>query len=161
MPATRSLFTVSYEGTDLPTFIERLHVAGVRTLVDVRELPLSRKPGFSKRSLSDALLAADVAYVHMPALGCPRWIRDRYRTDRDWQLYTRDFLQHLRSCKSSVHELLKLSRAKTVALMCFEADFSMCHRTYVARAVAHAGGPPIHHLTAKTVVPDSTLRHAA
>lgn len=161
MQAASTLLTVSYEGSDLRSFIERLRGAGVRTLVDVRELPLSRKRGFSKRGLSDALAAVNVTYMHMPALGCPRWIRDRFRVDGDWQSYTRDFLEHLRTCKTSVHELVTLSRAQTIALMCFEADFSMCHRTFVARAVTRAGGPPVYHLTAKTTVPDSTLRRAA
>lgn len=161
MQTASTLLTVSYEGIDLPSFIRRLRHAGVQTLVDVRELPLSRKRGFSKRGLRDALAAANVSYLHVPMLGCPRWIRDRYRGDADWQAYTRDFLEHLRTCKASVQELVVLSRAQTIALMCFEADYSLCHRTYVARAVARAGGPPVYHLTSRTTVPDSKLRRAA
>ncbi len=42
------LYTLGYEGLSLAEFFDRLAQAGVSRLVDVRELPLSRRPGFSK-----------------------------------------------------------------------------------------------------------------
>jgi len=61
----------------------------VKTVVDVRELPLSRKKGFSKSAFCDALSAHGIAYLH--ALGCPKPIRNPYKADGNWQTYTRDF----------------------------------------------------------------------
>ncbi len=72
------LYTFGYEGLDLDAFLARLGAAGVCQVVDVRELPLSRKKGFSKRALAAALAAHDIEYLHMPALGCPKPIRARY-----------------------------------------------------------------------------------
>ncbi|MBK6650144.1 MAG: DUF488 domain-containing protein [Betaproteobacteria bacterium] len=48
------LFTLGYEGLTIDAFIARLQAAQVKTVVDVRELPLSRKKGFSKTGLPQA-----------------------------------------------------------------------------------------------------------
>jgi uncharacterized protein (DUF488 family) len=156
-----ALFTVHYEGLGLADFVEALNLHSVRSLVDVRELPLSRKRGFSKTPLRHVLTAAGISYRHTPNLGCPKPIRERYRVDGDWARYTEDFLIHLRTQGEAIRELVMLTRKTTTALMCFEADPSLCHRTFVARAVTAAGGPPVWHLAAKTANPDLPFLRAA
>ncbi len=158
---TNYLYTFGYEGLDIEAFVSRALQAGVRTIVDVRELPLSRKKGFSKTAFRERLAVAGIGYFHAPALGCPKLVRDRYREDADWQRYTRDFLTYLLTQDATVRELAKLSRATTACLVCFEADHTMCHRSYVARAAHRAGGLSIKHLRFKTAVLDQALRVAA
>jgi uncharacterized protein YeaO (DUF488 family) len=99
--------------------------------------------------------------LHAPSLGCPKRIRDRYRNDSNWLRYTRDFLAYLKTQDATVRELAKLSRKTTACLVCFEADYSMCHRTYVARAANLTGAPSIKHLNAKTAALDLPLRAVA
>jgi uncharacterized protein (DUF488 family) len=161
MKSAPALYTVHYEGMDTTTFLATLNMHGVRCLVDVRELPLSRKRGFSKTPLRFLLSEAGIAYQHVPALGCPKPIRDRYRADSNWARYTKDFMAHLRGQGASIQELVSQSRTTTAALMCFEADYLLCHRTYVARAVAAAGGPPVWHLGIKTASLDLPLLRVA
>lgn len=163
MKSAQRLLTAGYEGCDIGGFMATLLDSGVRTVVDVRELPLSRKKGFSKSAFSAALAHAGMAYLHAPALGCPKPIRDRYRADLDWQAYTRDFLAHLQTQEAPVRELVKLSRSTTACLVCFEADYTLCHRTYVARAARQHGGPEVWHLQAhtKTASPDRHLKAVA
>ena len=55
-----ALFTFGYEGLSIEDFVARLTLSGVREVFDVRELPLSRKRGFSKKSLAAALEAAGI-----------------------------------------------------------------------------------------------------
>ena len=43
------IFTIGYEGTTVPEFIAALKGAGVERVIDVRALPLSRRPGFLSR----------------------------------------------------------------------------------------------------------------
>jgi len=43
-----NLFTIGYEGLNTDDFMALLFEHGIETVVDVRALPLSRKPGFSK-----------------------------------------------------------------------------------------------------------------
>jgi hypothetical protein len=75
------IHTLGYEGATLAEFITRLKMAGIMTVADVRQMPLSRKRGFSKTALAAALEKVGIDYVHIPALGCPKPIRERYRLD--------------------------------------------------------------------------------
>ena len=63
--------------------------------------------------------------------------------------------------KNLLRELVKIAQATPACLVCFEADYSTCHRTYVARAARQLGGPTIMHLTAKTALPDLGFQQAA
>ncbi len=77
------LMTIGYEGLTVAGFLDLLRRCRVSRLVDVRELPISRKPGFAKAALSAAIEARGIRYEHLVALGCPREIRHRYREDGD------------------------------------------------------------------------------
>jgi len=155
------LYTFGYEGLDIDRFVSRLVAIKIDRVADVRELPLSRKRGFSKKAFAEALNTAGIAYTHIPALGCPKTIRDRYRADNNWYIYTKAFNAHLASQSPAVSELAKASRAMTTCLVCFEADFNYCHRSFVARAVTKAGGPATAHITPTAVIADAPLLAAA
>lgn len=161
MNRLKHLYTIGYEGQTVETFLRRLSDIGIRTLVDIRELPLSRKRGFSKRALAAALANHNIAYVHMPSLGCPKPVRARYKIDDDWSRYTRGFIAHLSTQDVSIRELAKITRTTTACLMCFEADFTRCHRSLVARAATEVGSPRVVHITAQTAIPDSARREVA
>jgi uncharacterized protein (DUF488 family) len=161
MAKTTSLYTFGYEGLTLKTFITRLKEAGVRTIIDVRELPLSRKKGFSKRAFAEALHGAGIAYAHMPALGCPKPIRDAYRADGNWSAYTRKFMAYLDQQGAAVAEVAKIARATSACLVCFETDFNYCHRSMVARAAIRASGSAVVHLAARTAIPEVPAKVAA
>lgn len=161
MTKTTSLYTFGYEGLTLEAFIARLKEIGVRTIIDVRELPLSRKKGFSKRAFAEALHGAGIAYAHMPALGCPKPIRDAYRADGNWSTYTRKIMGYLAQQAAAVTEVAKIARTTSACLVCFEADFNYCHRSMVARAAARAGVPAVVHLTARTAIPEISAKAAA
>jgi len=64
-----SVFTIGYEGLGIDVFKALLAERGIETVVDIREVPWSRKPGFSKQPLESALRLAGIGCVHMVALG--------------------------------------------------------------------------------------------
>jgi len=150
------IFTIGYEGLDLPRFISLLAHHGVETLVDIREMPLSRKPGFSKTALRGALNLSGVEYTHIAALGCPKDVRNQYRADGDWSRYKKGFLRYLESQETAVAELAALSASSNCALLCFEADHNYCHRSMVANAVAAVSGSTVKHIA--TSLPIKTAR---
>jgi uncharacterized protein (DUF488 family) len=156
-----TLFTLGYEGLTIEAFIACLQAAQVKTVVDVRELPLSRKKGFSKSAFCSALTTHGIAYLHAPALGCPKPIRNQYKADGNWQTYAKDFLKYIKTQDASLRELVKIAHATPSCLVCFEADFSTCHRTFVARAARQLGGPVVTHLTARTTFPDLGFQQVA
>jgi uncharacterized protein (DUF488 family) len=157
----KQIFTFGYEGLSLDVFLARLSAAGVKTVIDVRANPLSRKRGFSKRGLAAALQEVGIEYTHARAMGCPKPVRDRYKEDGDWAAYTRGFLAHLKHQQVALTELVRAAKASTSCLICFEADFNTCHRTFVARAAAPVGAFQVTHLTDRTMIPDETARSAA
>ncbi len=63
--------------------------------------------------------------------------------------------------KPALGTAAKIARATTACLVCYEADHTRCHRTYVARAAHQLGAPDVKHLTARTATPDQPLRLVA
>ena len=70
----------------MPEFLDALKGAGVEQVIDVRALPLSRRPGFSKSPLRAALAEAGIDYVHLKALGTPAHGRQAARAGRQEDL---------------------------------------------------------------------------
>ena len=84
---SRPLYSIGYEKTLLRDVVGTLTAAGVATLIDVRDRPISRRPGFSKRQLAAAVEEAGMRYVHLQALGTPpegRLANRRREWDRFW-----------------------------------------------------------------------------
>lgn len=157
----KTLYTFGYEGLSIDSFIARLKAVGVETVYDVRELPLSRKKGFSKTSFGIALRDAGIEYIHLPIFGCPRPIRDQYRNDGNWNRYEKAFNSYLAKQMAEVKVLARSAHETTACLVCFESDFNFCHRSIVANSVARVGGPAVSHLTAKAISADPIVRAAA
>ncbi|MGO4550291.1 DUF488 family protein [Lysobacter sp. 2RAF19] len=153
-----TLRTFGYEGLEVDQFIRRLRAAGVRNVVDVRELPLSRKRGFSKKAFAENLADAGIGYSHMPGLGCPKDIRNAYKEDGDWPKYEKAFSAHLATRNADVRDLADIASASASCLICFEADFTRCHRRLVALATAKHRDLDVVHLTIKTAVPETRHR---
>src|SRR5439155_10722367 len=124
------IFTIGYEGTTVPEFIKALKTAGVERVIDVRALPLSRRPGFSKTPLRHALSEAGIDYVHLKALGTPPAGREAARKHRDEEL-KRIYANQLELPEAIVQaaQMLDLAAEMPSALMCMERDPTHCHRT--------------------------------
>ena len=130
---------VGYEGLDQDGLASKLRLRGVRTLVDVRLNPISRKRGLSKTALRDRLEADGIAYEHLPALGNPRDNREGFgevggkaaaeARNRFTELLGSD------AARDALDRVITLSEAGTVALLCFEADETRCHRELVLSAL--------------------------
>ena len=148
------LFTIGYEGATPDRLIATLLGAGVTTLVDVRDLPNSRRPGFAKRALSEALERAGIGYRHVRALGTPPEGRAAARAGRTGEM-KRIFGARLAGmeAQAAVAALAGEAREARLCLLCLEADPNVCHRTLVAEAVASPGGIAIVHLHTAGVLP--------
>ncbi|SFB02535.1 Protein of unknown function, DUF488 [Collimonas sp. OK607] len=143
-----NVFTIGYEGLDIDAFMSLLAEHGIDTIVDVRELPLSRKVGFSKKALANVLNLSGREYVHMVDLGCPKLVRNRYREDGNWKRYTEGFMKYLKTQDDAIAELSALAASANCALLCYEADSNFCHRSMVANAVKEYCGARVMHIKA-------------
>ena len=131
------IFTIGYEGTTMDEFLAALKAAGVERLIDVRALPLSRRPGFSKSPLRAALEEAGIEYVHLKALGTPAEGRSAARAGRHADL-ERIYAGQLELPEAIVQgaQMIDLAKEKPSALLCFEREPAHCHRTLLLDAVA-------------------------
>jgi uncharacterized protein (DUF488 family) len=131
------IFTIGYEGTTVPELIAVLQNAGVERVIDVRALPLSRRPGFSKSPLRAALEEAGIDYVHLKALGTPAEGRNAARAGRhaDMERIYAGQLE-LPEAMAQSGQMLELAAEKPSALLCMEREPAHCHRTLLLDAVA-------------------------
>jgi hypothetical protein len=143
-------FTIGYEGSSFEGYLNRLIKHGVTTLVDVRRNPLSRKYGFSKKTLSSTVANLGIEYVHMPELGIASEQRQDIKTATDYKrLFDRYERIELKQNAITLDRLREIANThKRVAITCFEADACMCHRGRVAQALScHAEwNHPIKHI---------------
>lgn len=141
------LATIGYEGASLKDFLATLKEAGVETLIDVRELAISRRQGFSKTALSTALEESDIKYVHLRALGDPKEGRDAAKAG-DYTTFERVFKRHLRTveAKAGVAAAVELARSSNACLMCYERDQERCHRSIVANVISDRLQVSVLHL---------------
>ncbi len=131
------IFTIGYEGTTVPEFLSALQQAGVKRVIDVRAVPNSRRPGFSKSPLRAALAEVGIDYVHLRALGTPADGRAAARAGRHEEL-KRIYAGQLElpEAMAEAAQMLDLAREKPSALLCYERDPTHCHRSLLLQSVA-------------------------
>lgn len=135
-------FTIGYEGSSFEGYLNRLIKNNVKTLVDVRRNPLSRKYGFSKKTLSETVEKLDIAYIHIPQLGISSDQRQELNTQADYdRLFASYEKNELKKNKAALDQLFEIVKdRKRVAITCFEAHVCMCHRGRVAKALQQLPG---------------------
>lgn len=127
------LVTIGYEGRTIDELVDVLVRAGVETVADVRQNPVSRKSGFSKRQLASRLEDVGISYVHEKTLGNPGENREGFR--RGESEARRRFVEHLGDASDALSRITDLMDTSSVALLCYERSHSQCHRGLVAAAV--------------------------
>ena len=142
------LFTLGYEKRSLEEFLALLRHERIDVVVDVRDVPWSHKPGFSKRPLSEAVAGAGLEYVHAGFAGNPKALRKTARdNDEAIRLYAKHLKEHpdiLSRMDAVLDPLLATSRRP--CLVCFERDPRDCHRSVLARVWAARGDAAVCHL---------------
>ena len=131
------IFTIGYQGSTQPELIAALKAAGVERVIDVRAVPLSRKAGFSKNILANGLREAGIDYVHLRALGTPP--EGRYAARKNDRAVLERVYAHQLELPEAIAEaamMRDLVTEKPSALLCFERDPAICHRTLLLKSVA-------------------------
>ena len=129
------IFTIGYEATTMVEFIAALHKAGVERVIDVRAVPLSRRPGFSKNVLAASLKDAGIDYVLLKNLGTPKPGRDAAKKG-DVATLERVYETQLGvpEAQAEAAQMRALAAEKPSALVCFERNPEHCHRTLLLAA---------------------------
>lgn len=148
--------TIGYEGTDIADFVSFLSDLQIDVLYDVRELPSSRKRGFSKNGLASTLEEIGIEYIHSRSLGDPKPGRDAARRG-DYKEFERVFRSHLSGDQavSAFDELVEVASEKFVCLMCYERDPNTCHRNILIEKILIDHNFKVTHLG----VPENYLKN--
>ena len=130
------VFTIGYEGSTQAELIAALKAANVALLADVRVVPLSRRPGFSKNILASGLRKAGIDYVGLKALGTPPEGREAARRGNHAKL-AEVYAGQLELPEAMLQgaRLKEMARERPTALLCFERDPHGCHRSLLVEAI--------------------------
>lgn len=144
------LITIGYEGKLPKDIFAALICCGTDVLCDVRKNAISRKQGFSKKALSSACVQLNIEYRHLPAFGIDSSLRKALSTSGEYAelfaTYKRTVLMETTVQQQSL--LAELKSGKSIALLCFEKDPAMCHRSRLVDALVEKSGKKIivYHL---------------
>lgn len=139
--------TIGYEGCTIDDVLVELREAKVGLLIDVRAVPQSRKPGFSKRQLAAGLAESGIEYVHLQGLGTPKPGRDAVRAGHPERMEV-IFREHMASdrAQAELAQAKDLARKTRACLLCFEHDPAQCHRRLVAEMITGDTHQDVVHL---------------
>jgi uncharacterized protein (DUF488 family) len=129
------IYTIGYEGATQAQVIAALVKAGVTLLADIRAVPLSRRPGFSKNVLAAGLHEAGIEYRGFKALGTPPEGREaarRHDLARLADIYAGQL--ELPEAMVQAAQLADLAAERPTALLCFEREPTGCHRSLLVTA---------------------------
>lgn len=143
----KHIHTIGYEAADLSDFVRTLLASDVDVLVDLRAVAVSRRKGFSKTALAKCVQDAGIGYQHFRSLGDPKPGRDAAREGR-FADFRRLYGAHLKTpgAQAALKELSELVGKQRVALLCYEADATNCHRAIVGAEIAKQRKMTIVHL---------------
>lgn len=141
------LATIGYEGSSQEDFIATLEAAGIMLVIDIRDVPVSRRKGFSKNALAEALSERSIRYVHLKSLGDPKEGREAARQGRTEE-FRRIFGRHLASdtAQQALSSAQQLIAGSVACLLCYERSHENCHRTIVAEALKDRVDIELRHL---------------
>ena len=135
MCESMKLYTIGYEGATMDEFVAALRLAGVGRVIDVRAVANSRRPGFSKTPLRNALAEAGIDYVHLRALGTPAEGGAAARAGQQERLEAIYAAQlDLPDAIVAAEEMKALAAQRPSALLCYERDPGGCHRSLLWKA---------------------------
>ncbi len=140
------IYTIGYEGIKIIEFIEILRNRDIKILIDVRELPISRKREFSKNNLKKHLNDENIEYFHFKDLGTPKILRDKIRSNRNYNLFFKEYKKLLCNKKNVLNNLIELVDGKNVCLICYEKDYNYCHRKILAEEIKKTKGISVCHI---------------
>ncbi|MGD8454736.1 MAG: DUF488 domain-containing protein [Anaerolineales bacterium] len=144
------LFTIGYEGISIDSYLNKLIKNNVKSLIDVRNNPYSRKFGFSQSKLKPYVKTLGIEYTHLPELGVPSKLRKNLYVPGDYlqlfEFYKKNILPEQSKAVDKIRDSVK--EHQRVALTCFEANPSQCHRHLITEYLEKQSdfSHPIVHL---------------
>jgi uncharacterized protein (DUF488 family) len=141
------VYTVGHGVRPLEELVATLREAGVRTLVDVRRFPGSkRNPQFNQGRLKEALTDARIAYRHAVELGGRRSGEPGEEEFGCLRVAAfRSYAARMRTPEWQEALARELAQAEP-CFMCAETAWQRCHRRLIAELLSARGHEVVHLL---------------
>ena len=137
------LYTTGYQGETIHEFIKKISAEKIEAIIDIRENPISRKPGFSKNTFQKKLDTVGIDYYHFQELGTPRPLRNFLATSQNYDKFFEEYKQFLPEFQDALDDIVEMGSNKRICLLCFEKDPHYCHRQIVAKIISYYTGREI------------------
>ncbi|OGG12810.1 hypothetical protein A3D77_07175 [Candidatus Gottesmanbacteria bacterium RIFCSPHIGHO2_02_FULL_39_11] len=137
------LFTTGYQGETIHEFIQKITTKNIEAIIDIRENPTSRKPGFSKNALQRRLDSVGIDYYHFQELGTPKPLRNLLAHSQNYNQFFEEYKQFLPEFQDALDDIIEIGSNKRICLLCFEKDPHYCHRKIVANLISFYTGRDI------------------
>ncbi len=146
-----TIYTIGHSTRSLAELVDALGAHGIKTLVDIRAFPMSRRhPQFNRENLEHELPKAGIEYVWKKDLGGHRKKQlenspntalrsDSFRNYADYMLTSR--------FQTAAAEVRQLAECHPTAIMCAERVWFRCHRMMVSDYYT-AHGDIVEHIDA-------------
>ncbi len=158
------VLTIGHSTCEAEEFVALVKSADIRSVVDVRAAPTSRRfPHFNGSALSGILKTSGIGYIHLANLGGHRsksavppetnafWTNQSFHNYADYAMSDQFRL--------GLEDLIRISQAELTAIMCAEAVWWRCHRRIIADYLLMRGIGVKHILGHKIV--DARMTPAA
>jgi len=126
-----TIYTIGYEGLPIDEFITRARNNKIDVVIDVRELPWSRKNGFNRNALHRRFEEEKISYFNFTELGSPRPTRNKLYEKHNYVEFFKSYSIYLSNYVESLMDIITISRKMRICLMCYEADIQKCHRKII------------------------------
>lgn len=132
------IYTIGYEGGDIQQFVATLKKNKIKSLIDIRKNPVSRKKGFSKNKLAQAVAEEGIRYFHFGDLGVPSAWRKEAKEEiitraKMFKKYSKEILP---ANQDKIEEIVGIAKKGRSALLCYEKDAHDCHRHYLTEEIS-------------------------
>ena len=135
------IYTIGYEGLNQKEFLAWLQHYKINVIADVRQLPLSRKKGFSKNSLNESLAKNNIEYISYRELGTSKEMRSKLLLTGNYKQFFKEYKNKICDKTEQINELYEIvNSGKKIALLCFEHDAHKCHRKIIADEITKIDG---------------------
>ncbi len=143
-----TLYTIGHSTRSFEELVEALQAHGIKTLVDIRSFPASRRlPHFNRENLEQELPKRGIEYVWMKELGGRR---KKIRNDSPNTALRsdsfRNYADHMltREFQDAAAKLVEMAEQRRVAYMCAERMWFQCHRMIVSDYLVAHGNTVLH-----------------
>ena len=144
------IWTIGHSTRTAKEFEELVRAHHIKSIVDVRTYPMSRRfPHFNQKQLSEQLAQTGVGYHHIPALGGMRKPLAKSKNTAWRNASFRGYADHMETeaFANGIKELLGVAAGSPTAFMCAESVWWKCHRSLIADHLKSKGHEVIHILT--------------